>query len=96
MSPEHQALADRVQAAQTAWRDSGAESFSLALVLVWRECVAYWGPDSGPARGALLELVRRRWDDPYIVAIVDTGWDFGVGRCPTELEALILTFEKGP
>jgi hypothetical protein len=89
----------RVQEAQAEWRDSGASSFSLPLVLKWRASSHDRGSDSGPARGALLELVRARRGDPFVVTtVVDGRWSvLGFGPWPTELDALVIAFERaGP
>lgn len=36
------------------------------LVEIWRDAAHRYGVDSGPARGALLDLVRGAWVDPII------------------------------
>jgi hypothetical protein len=72
----------------------------------WRFCVQTFGHDSGAARGALLDLVREAWDDPYIVTVVGSGWSWVERpRCrttaanpfyTTELDALVVALEAAP
>jgi hypothetical protein len=78
----------------------------LALCERWREVAERYGADSGPGRGALLDLVRDAWGDPYIVTVVGAGWSWAERpRCrkvaakpfySTELEALIAALEAAP
>jgi hypothetical protein len=51
-----------------AWREEGrivhrAGKRWRLLVEQWIDSVERWGPDSGPARGALLDMVRVAWGD---------------------------------
>lgn len=77
------------------------------LVEFWRDADARYGIDSGPARGALLDLVRETWNDPNMYI-----GRFGVGWCsyspepgwvsaaglyhPSELDALVAALEASP
>ena len=41
-----------------------------ALVARWEKCVELWGEDSGPARGALLEILNDEYDDYMAVLLL--------------------------
>jgi hypothetical protein len=68
---------------------------------VWRDAAQRYGVDSGPARGALLDLVREVWSDGAVsVGLTNSEWWQARNRHQelvawghTELDALIAALE---
>jgi hypothetical protein len=104
-------LRDRVTA-QHGTSDDRARRVNAAIVRlgmheseqtsVWRDATQRYGVDSGPARGALLDIVREVWADPYAslryedagVIGAEEGWYFDLSVWgATELDALVAALE---
>ncbi len=78
------------------------------LIEIWWDTVERYGVDSGPARGALLALVRTAWGDLSIIvrSLFFNSWQatntIGLPRFndvrtqPSELQALVMALEHCP
>lgn len=105
-------ITTRVDAALAKLLPKQKNKLLASLAEVWIDVVEDYGADEGPARGALLDMVRVAWRNPDLSTCHvsdrsgDDGWSVVAPRlhgeliasfgCSSEFDALITALELAP